>query len=64
MSFDRLDKLHIFAQPVSKILVPDYYDIIKNPMDWATIGEKLDRHEYLTAVEFQVSYTHYLLEKY
>lgn len=38
-------------------MAPDYYDIIKNPMDWATMGEKIDRHEYTTAIEFKVSLT-------
>lgn len=53
--FDRLDKQHIFAQPVSRILVPDYHDLIKFPMDLATMGEKIDQHEYLRAEEFTVS---------
>lgn len=50
----RLDKGRIFAQPVSRVAAPTYYDIIKHPMDWATMGEKLDRHEYLTATDFAV----------
>ncbi|KAL8280581.1 hypothetical protein RQP46_006904 [Phenoliferia psychrophenolica] len=47
-----LDKGRIFAQPVSRLAAPTYYDIIKHPMDWATMGDKLDRHEYLTATDF------------
>jgi len=53
-SAHRLDKQQFFAQPVSRSLAPDYYDIIKLPMDWATMGEKIERHEYLTATDFQV----------
>ncbi|KAG8221082.1 hypothetical protein J3R82DRAFT_2599 [Butyriboletus roseoflavus] len=26
--------------------VPDYYEVVKNPMTWDTIDVKLDRHEY------------------
>ena len=37
---------------MSRLAAPTYYDIIKHPMDWATMGEKLDRHEYLTATDF------------
>ncbi|ORY92515.1 hypothetical protein BCR35DRAFT_273628 [Leucosporidium creatinivorum] len=48
-----LDKQQFFAQPVSRSLAPDYYDIIEHPMDWATMVEKIDRHEYLTATDFQ-----------
>lgn len=47
-----LDKTGIFAQPVNKALVPDYYDIIKQPMDLQTMGEKVERHEYLTVTDF------------
>ncbi|KAI5475586.1 Bromodomain and PHD finger domain containing protein 3 [Pseudohyphozyma bogoriensis] len=48
-----LDKQNMFAAPVSRLHVPDYYDIIKHPMDWSTMYEKLDRHEYLTTQDFQ-----------
>lgn len=36
--------------------MPDYHDIIKFPMDWATMNAKIDRHEYPTALDFSVSY--------
>lgn len=36
--------------------MPDYYDIIKVPMDWATMAAKLDRHEYPSALDFAVSW--------
>lgn len=36
--------------------MPDYYDIIKNPMCWNMIDRKLDRHEYLDLAEFKVIY--------
>ena len=34
--------------------MPDYYDIIKHPMCWDTIDQKLDRHEYLDLAQFKV----------
>ncbi|TFK34042.1 hypothetical protein BDQ12DRAFT_690301 [Crucibulum laeve] len=49
MAFERImshDKSDYFKNPVSKSEVPDYYNIIKNPMCWAFIDAKLDKHEY------------------
>ncbi|KAF8075260.1 bromodomain-containing protein [Lyophyllum atratum] len=43
MTYDRQD---YFKYPVSKVDVPDYFDIITNPMCWAVIEDKLDKHEY------------------
>jgi len=41
-----------FLQPVNGKLVPDYYDIIKEPMDLEKVQGKLDRHEYKTREQF------------
>lgn len=41
-----------FLEPVNRKLVPDYYDIIKNPMDISVIQRKLNSGEYETRVEF------------
>ncbi|KIJ65462.1 hypothetical protein HYDPIDRAFT_88395 [Hydnomerulius pinastri MD-312] len=41
-----LDRNGLFKHPVSKTEVPDYYDVVKNPMTWDGIDAKLDRHEY------------------
>ncbi|KAF8141451.1 hypothetical protein EV363DRAFT_1308129 [Boletus edulis] len=41
-----LDRNGLFKHPVSKTAVPDYYEVVKNPMTWDTIDAKLDRHEY------------------
>jgi len=35
-----------FRAPVDRISVPDYYDVIKNPMDLCTIQRKLDSKQY------------------
>ncbi|GAA5970804.1 hypothetical protein JCM11641_004461 [Rhodosporidiobolus odoratus] len=47
-----LDKPLYFAQPVDRVAVPDYYDIIKHPMDWSAMRDKLDRHEYTSCGDF------------
>ncbi|XP_059612021.1 bromodomain adjacent to zinc finger domain protein 1A [Phlebotomus argentipes] len=37
-----------FNRPVAKVEVPDYYEIIKNPMDFAKIKSKLNCGDYVT----------------
>lgn len=49
LAFERilaLDRNGLFKHPVSRMEVPDYYDVVKNPMSWDIIDAKLDRHEY------------------
>ncbi|KAI9464663.1 PHD-zinc-finger like domain-containing protein [Boletus coccyginus] len=41
-----LDRNGLFKHPVSRTEVPDYYEVVKNPMTWDAIDVKLDRHEY------------------
>jgi hypothetical protein len=53
-SFDRQD---FFRHPVSKADVPDYFDIVKNPMCWSVIDGKLDHHEYWDVQSFKVLFT-------
>lgn len=47
-------KAWIFSEPVQpeKLGINDYFDIIKNPMDFGTIDKKLKHHEYLNMQEF------------
>lgn len=42
-----------FAKPVdaAKLNIPDYYEIIKQPMDLGTIKKKLEHNDYLSAKE-------------
>ena len=44
-----------FAQPVDPVALnlPDYFSIIKQPMDFSTIDQKLARGEYIWPKEFQ-----------
>ncbi|KAF8899172.1 PHD-zinc-finger like domain-containing protein [Infundibulicybe gibba] len=41
-----LDRNDYFKNPVSKLAVPDYFDIVEFPMCWNIIEAKLDRYEY------------------
>ncbi|KAI0640714.1 hypothetical protein C8Q79DRAFT_921056 [Trametes meyenii] len=47
------DRQGYFKSPVNKNEVPDYYDIIQDPMCWDIIDRKLDGHEYLDLSEFK-----------
>ncbi|KNE98684.1 hypothetical protein PSTG_08053 [Puccinia striiformis f. sp. tritici PST-78] len=46
------DKQRYFLDPVSASEVPDYYDIIKQPMSWSIIRRKIDRFEYFRLSDF------------
>ncbi|XP_013413245.1 ATPase family AAA domain-containing protein 2 [Lingula anatina] len=50
LSRDR--KFQIFAKPVDEEEVPDYYTIIKTPMDLSMMMRKIDLHHYQTVQEF------------
>jgi len=41
-----------FLRPVNGKLVPDYYDIIKEPMDLETMSSKLNAYSYRTREQF------------
>ncbi|KAI8971000.1 hypothetical protein BD414DRAFT_501326 [Trametes punicea] len=42
-----------FLKPVSKTEVPDYYDIISNPMDLQTMLKKVKQRQYKSKKEFK-----------
>ena len=42
-----------FDHPVEANVVPDYYKVIKSPMDLGTIEKKLGRKAYSTPAEFR-----------
>jgi hypothetical protein len=41
-----------FAEPVSTKIAPDYYEIIKRPMDLKTIRNKIKTFDYRSREEF------------
>ncbi|GJE93817.1 bromodomain and PHD finger-containing protein [Phanerochaete sordida] len=47
------DKSEYFLYPVSKVDVPDYHDVIKHPMSWSVIEQKLADHQYFDLQEFK-----------
>jgi hypothetical protein len=53
--FFRRDRQFIFAEPVDGEANPSYYEVIKNPIDLATIKSKIDREEYSSLQELQVN---------
>ena len=57
----RHDKLDYFRNPVSKAEIPDYYEVIKNPMCWTTIEGKLDRYEFWDVQAFKVLFGIHIL---
>ncbi|KAL0956426.1 hypothetical protein HGRIS_002574 [Hohenbuehelia grisea] len=41
-----------FMVPVNAEEVPEYYEVIKNPMDFRTMEHKLDTYQYSSVDEF------------
>lgn len=50
-----MDRQELFMNHVNRVEVPDYYQVIKEPMCWSSIDAKLDSNQYQGAQEFQVS---------
>ncbi len=44
--------------PVNKAEVPDYFDVVKEPMCWTYIDEKLEKMDYGNLAEFKVNTSH------
>ncbi|KAF9919626.1 nuA3 HAT complex component nto1 [Linnemannia zychae] len=49
---EKLDRQKYFAVPISAEEVKDYHDIIKNPISFQTIHEKLNAHKYQSVDAF------------
>ncbi|KAJ7156890.1 bromodomain and PHD finger-containing protein 3 [Mycena crocata] len=55
-AFERIvsvDRQDYFKNPVSKKDVPDYFDIVQNPMSWSNIESKLDNYQYWDIQSFK-----------
>ncbi|KAG0148574.1 hypothetical protein CROQUDRAFT_90071 [Cronartium quercuum f. sp. fusiforme G11] len=46
------DKQKYFLNPVAVADAPDYYDIIRKPMDWSAIKRRLEQYEYTSIPDF------------
>lgn len=42
----------VFTRPVQLDEAPDYYDVIKQPMDLGLIRDKIDSHQYTNVTDF------------
>ena len=51
----RKDDYAFFLQPVDLSQIPGYTDLIKTPMDFGTITQKVDKGRYRSLEEFTVS---------
>ena len=54
MTLTRNQKAYIFANPVNykELNIPDYPQIVTNPMDFSTIRTKLKEHKYEQIQDF------------
>jgi len=54
MTLSRNQSAWIFAEPVNaeKLNILDYYDVVKEPMDFGTIKTKLKEHKYENIDQF------------
>ncbi|WVQ81240.1 hypothetical protein IAT38_003362 [Cryptococcus sp. DSM 104549] len=48
-----LDRRELFLNPVTKADAPDYFNVIKEPMCWLYIDEKLEKSAYIDVSDFQ-----------
>lgn len=60
MSF-RKDPHGFFAFPVTDAIAPGYSSIIKHPMDFSTMNDRIKNNEYNTVTEFKVRTTSWKL---
>jgi NuA3 HAT complex component NTO1 len=50
-----MDRQELFLNHVNRVDVPDYYLVIKEPMCWNVIDNKVEQNEYRYVEEFKVS---------
>ncbi|KAK6904299.1 hypothetical protein I203_105109 [Kwoniella mangroviensis CBS 8507] len=48
-----LDRQSLYLHPVNRAEAPDYFEIIKEPMCWLWIDEKLEKNEYVDLADFK-----------
>ena len=50
---ERKDMTNFFSQPVSDTFAPGYSQIIKEPMDFSTMNEKIEENKYESLNQFR-----------
>uniref|UniRef100_UPI00358E8406 bromodomain-containing protein 9-like n=1 Tax=Myxine glutinosa TaxID=7769 RepID=UPI00358E8406 len=56
LQLQRKDPHSFFAFPVTDVIAPGYSMIIKHPMDFSTMREKVERNDYRSLAEFKVDF--------
>uniref|UniRef100_A0A8C4WUE7 Bromo domain-containing protein n=1 Tax=Eptatretus burgeri TaxID=7764 RepID=A0A8C4WUE7_EPTBU len=56
LQLQRKDPHSFFAFPVTDVIAPGYSMIIKHPMDFCTMREKVERNDYHSLAEFKVDF--------
>jgi hypothetical protein len=51
-----LDKNGIFRYPVTQEIAPDYQTIVKEPISFSEIADKIESHAYTGFDQFEVRY--------
>lgn len=59
-NLEKRDQNQFFAWPVTDNYAPNYSTIIKRPMDFSTIKQKIDDNEYKSLNCFNVSFKSYI----
>ncbi|KAI9022538.1 hypothetical protein DFJ74DRAFT_669843 [Hyaloraphidium curvatum] len=49
----KLDNQEYFWEPISAAEVPDYFEVVKDPMDFATMGTKVEGYKYGSVAEMK-----------
>ena len=52
----RMDRGDLFLKPVNIAEVPDYLNVVSEPMCWLDIDDKLEQNTYLNVDEFRVGW--------
>ncbi|XP_033115032.1 bromodomain-containing protein 1-like [Anneissia japonica] len=50
------DLHNIFAEPVTVEEAPDYYDVIKKPVDFSTMRKRLENHKYHSVTDLETDF--------
>ncbi|XP_067936025.1 bromodomain-containing protein 7-like isoform X2 [Watersipora subatra] len=50
---EKRDNQHFFAFPINDLIAPDYSRVIKHPMDFSTMKDKIDRKVYTNIMEYK-----------
>lgn len=51
--FQKKDTYGVFSEPVDPEELPDYFDVIENPMDFGTIRKKLENGDYVSLEQLE-----------